>query len=136
MGWLSDLENSSSSSTKKETWEPQVFQYAGHTQGKRIECDVRSSDELLRSLSRLSRLGLIKLDVEGAELLALKGLTETLKEHTPAVVFECHSALGDNGGLEIFKFLRSHGYSQFFELQSSVLGSLGSRFWSPKIAPT
>lgn len=36
--------------------------------------------------------GLIKLDIEGAELLALRGATRTLERHRPALVMELHSA--------------------------------------------
>ena len=96
------------------------FQFAGLTKGNRIECEARSGDGFLRSLLGLPRVGLIKLDIEGAELSALKGLVRTLEEQAPIVVFESHTALGDRGCTEVFKLLRSMGYVRFFELRISV----------------
>lgn len=34
-------------------------------------------------------LGLLKLDLEGAEMLALRGARETLRRHRPAMIIEC-----------------------------------------------
>jgi FkbM family methyltransferase len=36
----------------------------------------------------------VKIDVEGAELRVLRGMTRTLSVHKPVVIVECHGALG------------------------------------------
>jgi FkbM family methyltransferase len=106
------------------------FDFAGVASGTGIECEVSTGDDLLARSHVTTQIGLIKLDIEGAELFALRGLARTLDLDAPVVAFECHTALGPNGGAEIFKFLRTHKYSQFYEIRSTVLGAPGGiRTW-------
>lgn len=52
----------------------------------------------------------IKIDVEGHELQVLKGATETIKKHKPAIMIEIHNFSEDN---EIHKYLmNSLGYDK------------------------
>jgi FkbM family methyltransferase len=59
-------------------------------------------------------IGLIQLDIEGAELAALKGAVQTLKQDHPDIVFEVHRSYVDwSQGLEkteICNFLSKLGY--------------------------
>lgn len=59
-------------------------------------------------------LGLIQLDIEGAELEALRGAVKTLREDKPHVVFEVHRSYVDwsdgLGNTEICKLLSERGY--------------------------
>lgn len=87
--------------------------------GERIDCPVRRGDEVLRELA-VGKIGLIKLDVEGAELSALRGLVECLLRDRPFVLFESLQTEGEEGGRAIFRFLREHGYAEFFAVDSSV----------------
>lgn len=50
---------------------------------------------------------LVKLDVEGAEDRALRGLSDTLRTQRPPIIVEFHS---NGGALSAVKFLRDHGY--------------------------
>lgn len=62
----------------------------------------------------LERLNYIKLDVEGHELFALRGMQETLAKYRPKIVLEMNSgALGRNGHsyLDVLKFLKNAEYS-------------------------
>lgn len=62
-------------------------------------------------------VGLIQLDIEGAELGTLQGAAETLRHSTPHIVFEVHRDYVDwSGGLEntaICTLLRNGGYTVY-----------------------
>jgi FkbM family methyltransferase len=96
---------------------------AGNRNGRQIECQVRRGDDVLSELLAENtgpRIGLIKLDVEGAELSALRGLTERLARDKPLVIFESLRSEGENGGQAIFSLLREMGYGSFHAIESSV----------------
>jgi hypothetical protein len=50
----------------------------------------------------------VKIDVEGNELAALRGATELLRSARPALVVEVHSRALEDGCIEL---VRSHGYA-------------------------
>ena len=84
------------------------------------ECQVIKLDDYARSLSK-QRLDFIKLDVEGAELLALKGFSQSLKKFRPLIYLEIFGAWTKNFNyepLDIIKFLMSLGYLNFYLLTS------------------
>jgi FkbM family methyltransferase len=62
----------------------------------------------------VSRVDVLKIDVEGAELLVLKGAQKTLGQYHPVVIVELVesqlSAMGTSSA-EIVEFLRSQGYT-------------------------
>lgn len=72
-------------------------------------------DDYVRTSGR--SVGLIMLDIEGAEHMALLGASETLKSHRPAVVFEVHRDYVDwsRGLLQtpIAQHLQSFGYALY-----------------------
>ncbi len=62
----------------------------------------------------LTRLDLIKIDVEGAELLVFSGSAETIKKYKPAILLELNKEAAENFGydtLEIVKLLISYNQS-------------------------
>jgi FkbM family methyltransferase len=67
--------------------------------------------------SGIGRVGLIVLDIEGAELTVLRGAERVLSDHAPNVVFEVHRSYLDwSAGLhntEIVRWLASLGYTLF-----------------------
>jgi FkbM family methyltransferase len=71
-----------------------------------IEVDVVSLDDL-RAAGRLSRVDLMKIDVEGAELEVLEGARAVLEEFRPVVIMELHNPEMDRKCPEL---LRSLGY--------------------------
>ena len=66
----------------------------------------------------LKRVDFIKLDVEGAEFLVLKGASRTLAKFKPIIIFEQNTESAE----PIMDLLRSLGY-EFFDLKENPLGT-------------
>jgi len=62
----------------------------------------------------LSKVELIKIDVEGVELEVLRGAKETIERHSPIICFEFHS--GDLSTYEAFEVFFSRLDYQLFEV--------------------
>jgi len=68
------------------------------------------------------KVGLLKIDAEGAEFEILKGAERILRQHAPLLVFECenrhltHGAVGD-----VFAYLESLGYRGQFVCRNALL---------------
>jgi len=77
-------------------------------EGKQIQVQVRRGDAVRRELG-LPAPQVMKIDVEGFEPSVLAGLTETIAEHRPILVFE-HLFLSD----EQIKELVPRDYALFF----------------------
>lgn len=62
---------------------------------------------------RFNHLDLLQLDIEGAEMLALKGAQETIKAHKPVIVLELRNHAGHYGSTDkqIRQFVHSLGYT-------------------------
>jgi FkbM family methyltransferase len=74
-----------------------------------IDVETISVDEIVSSFS-LPRVDFIKLDVEGAELLALQGASKTIDQFHPALSLEA----GDAGTFApVWKYLDGKGYDLF-----------------------
>lgn len=78
------------------------------------DCDIRRGDEVLND-KHLSDLSLVKLDCEGYELSALKGLEKTLGHHRPIILFESCSSEGETGSNAIMSYLSHIGYKHFYK---------------------
>ena len=75
-----------------------------------VECDVVSLDDYLPPLTRLS---LIKCDIEGAELLALHGAVRLVDQHHPTVICEINPWFLDGFGIrleDLVTFFTDRGY--------------------------
>jgi len=79
--------------------------YGQHPGTERVvDVELVAIDELVAS-GELRPPSVVKIDVEGAELAVLEGMTATLERHQPAVICEVH------GTHEAFAaFMRARGY--------------------------
>lgn len=67
-------------------------------------------------------ISFLKVDVEGHELLMLRGAELTIKTHKPLIVFEQLAKEFNHGTSECVELLKSYGYSNFAYIKT------GSRF--------
>jgi FkbM family methyltransferase len=84
--------------TSSDTGFQQGLQATAH-----LEVQVSTID---RQLQRLPAPDLVKIDIEGAEVAALRGATVLLTEHRPTIICEFH---GTNEAVS--ELLESHGYT-------------------------
>lgn len=78
-----------------------------------IEVETSTLDEFLE---KETPIRFVKIDVEGAEFLVLKGAEQTLKIHRPVVVFEFGLGASDyyqSSEKELFAFFRALDYTLF-----------------------
>lgn len=89
----------------------------GFREGNRYEVPVARLDtygefqEYIRALG--ARVGLLKMDIEGAEERALRGMESLLRQHRPAIVMEIYDGNLNGFGSSreaIFEFLADLGY--------------------------
>jgi FkbM family methyltransferase len=73
-----------------------------------MEIEVKKLDDLTE-IDR-SNISLIKIDVEGHELQALKGALTTIKDNRPVILFEQHPHDFLNGSSEVIELLRNVDY--------------------------
>lgn len=85
----------------------------GVASGIRVACTTL--DHIFRSL-QLSRVDLLKMNIEGAERLALSGMGEMVRK-TKNVCIACHDSLADEGGPNelrtkagVIAFLKQNGF--------------------------
>ena len=88
------------------------FIYAGTVEEESVEVEVGTLDQAARD-EKLTRLDLLKIDVEGAEVEVLHGAGEVLGQLRPVVLAEAQDEslrrMGSNVG-ELLKLLSSHDY--------------------------
>jgi FkbM family methyltransferase len=80
----------------------------------RYECQVRTLDDYAANMTRLD---FVKCDVEGAELLVVKGGRATLKRLMPLLWLECNADWTRDFGStpqDLIAELRKLGYDRFF----------------------
>lgn len=70
-----------------------------------------------------SKIGLIKIDVEGHELDVLKGSHNILLKHKPSLIFEHNT-----GDKEVLVFLEYYGYRNFYVPNAELIKTFGNRF--------
>ena len=61
-----------------------------------IQVESKRLDDVLNTIG-VKNIGLVKINIEGAETAALRGMTETLRM-CPHIVVSCHDFIADEGG--------------------------------------
>ncbi|AIE74687.1 MULTISPECIES: FkbM family methyltransferase [unclassified Synechocystis] len=98
----------------------------GSSKTTKINVNVKTLDQITEEM-QLSKVNLIKVDVEGAELLVFQGGQLFLKEQFPFIWFEVNPGAQSIAGVsicEILDFLKKLGYCKFYEISSLVQGNL------------
>ncbi|HEY5985581.1 MAG TPA: FkbM family methyltransferase [Streptosporangiaceae bacterium] len=75
-------------------------------------------DRLDKVITGLDRLDLVKLDVEGADIHALRGMAGLLAKYRPVLFVECHDIYGYYDRADLEQTLTDLGYG--FEVAASV----------------
>lgn len=77
---------------------PERRTFANFDRTMDVECEVVALDDYLPSISRLS---LVKCDIEGADLFALRGARTLLEKHKPVVIVEITPWFLEGFGLSV-----------------------------------
>jgi len=86
-----------------------------------IEVPRYSLDSVIGRLN-VSRVDLIKLDVEGAELEVIEGMSEILRSDRPKLIMELHGQLDGPGAHRAVQKLKRAGYAVRYISGSHIVG--------------
>jgi len=80
------------------------------TEGLKFDCEIVRLDDVIDC-----RVSFLKIDIEGAELFALRGAERVVRESRPVILFEAHNHTRDFGYAQqaVFDFLSQLGYRFF-----------------------
>lgn len=85
----------------------------------------KSGDTIRKVISK--KVDFMKIDIEGSEMKALKGMEEVLREDKPIILIEINKKALNNAGsspLEVARFLENLGYNFFFIEQRGKLSKV------------
>lgn len=82
---------------------------------QQIKLKTLDTHQLLKN----EKVGLIKIDVEGHEIFALKGAKNLIVRDKPIIVFEQHRREFINGSTPVIEFLKSLDYNTFALIQET-----------------
>ena len=82
-----------------------------------VEVETTTIDSIVQNMG-LEKVNFIKLDIEGAELLALEGAANTMRKLKPTLCLECENDRID----EITKYLENFNYyASVFDLNGDLV---------------
>lgn len=87
--------------------------YSPYEATKEVWCEVVALDEFLPNLEQLS---LIKCDIEGADLLALRGASSLIERHCPTILCEVEPWFLEGFGIppqDVGRFFIDRGYQMY-----------------------
>jgi len=112
---LSDTESEAEFNINKNAWNQGTFSLGASQGADKQTISIKVADAL-PEIKALPNLALIKIDVEGYEYQVLRGLTTTLKQHRPRIIFEYDGNYWAKTGQRIsdcYRFLQSLGYTLY-----------------------
>jgi FkbM family methyltransferase len=86
----------------------------GASGGGNVKVEMVTVDEFCRERGVVPDV--MKIDAEGAELIVLQGMRETLKNHAPVILIELHHILWDEFGVtgpQLLDLARDAGYAMY-----------------------
>lgn len=89
---------------------------------KAFPCHIIRLDQFIRT-EKIHHLDFLKCDVEGAELLAFRGMGDELARLSPVILFELFPAFMKSFGYQpddLFAYLRSQGYDTFYKVAAKL----------------
>ena len=104
------------------------FQQPENYSGKKEKVEVIAFDDWFKT-SGLKKISLIKLDIEGSEVAALKGMRVVLEEQKPALIVEINPetlSQFDLKPLDIYNYLNQLNFDGFLISENSRLEHLNS----------
>jgi FkbM family methyltransferase len=84
--------------------------------GKKVLNVKSTTIDILKKEYKLKKVDIIKLDIEGAEVLALQGALKTIIKFKPKIIMECNKIQ-----FKEISFLRNFGYSSYLYNQEGEL---------------
>jgi len=102
------------------------FQEPENYSGRKEKVKVIAIDGWFKS-SGLPKIDLVKIDIEGSELSALKGMTKTLLNFKPVIIVEVNPdtlRLFDHRSLDIFDHLKQLGFTGFLISKAAKLETI------------
>ncbi len=113
---LSDTESTAEFKIDPGGWNQGSFSIAGRLEGTEVQRVSIKVGDNLPEIKALSRLDLIKIDVEGFEFQVLKGLKQTIEKFRPRIILEYDVNYWEANGQQIsecFNFFEVLGYKVY-----------------------
>jgi len=110
---LSNAESEADFTINKTNWNQGTFSIGTTHSGSEIQHVFIKVADVIPEIVSLTRLDLIKIDVEGFEYQVLLGLKQALEKHRPRIIFEYDYNYWQSNGQQIadcFVFLTDIGY--------------------------
>ena len=113
---LSDEETEAEFGINKNAWNQGTFSLSNKNDGHEKQLVLIKIGDNIPEVQQLESLQLIKIDVEGFEYPALKGLRQTINKHKPRIIFEYDAHSWKHAGYDIntcYQFIQAMNYSLY-----------------------
>jgi FkbM family methyltransferase len=111
---LSNVESEANFNINRGSWNQGTFNISNRQDGSEVQHVIIKVADDLPDIKLLTRLDLVKIDVEGFEYQVLSGLKQTISIHKPRIIFEYDKNYWQANGqsiTECFEFLSNLGYT-------------------------